>query len=326
MAGQRAEDLLALEVGVAGARSSPAAQRSWCFPAVTGHPGHGRRHAPPPRRAHRSSSQSSGTRITARAVIVVGMMSSTRAAGSSAGQNSICPPRAVLAGVPLPLPPEIVSGRGRPRPTRPAAACPPRRRRGQCQCGRPGTVSTSAQNRSVRRTHGQEGHREAVQRRGRRARHREALGPPARPRRASIDRHGSGSAAFVPDAAPDPRERPRRHVAHLADGRVVRLQRPGGDERLDGRFHRVGRMEFGQAGQPGPQIAVRQVRVRQRLHPHLDTGGRRAGQPDPLAQHLDPRRVRGQRRAAPRTGHAIRRRYRRPRSWRSRSCPGRRSR
>ena len=56
-------------------------------------------------------------------------------------------------------------------------------------------------------------------------------------------------------------------------------------------------MEFGQAGQPGPQIAVRQVRVRQRLHPHLNTGGRRAGQPDPLAQHLDPRRAGGQRRA-----------------------------
>ena len=33
-------------------------------------------------------------------------------------------------------------------------------------------------------------------------------GPPARPRRASTDRHGSGSAALVPGAVPDPWKRP----------------------------------------------------------------------------------------------------------------------
>ena len=79
-------------IGVAGSLQFSGCPAQLVLPAVTGHPGHGRRHAPPPRRAHPSSPHSSGTRITARAVIVVGMMSSIRAAGSSAGQNSTCPP------------------------------------------------------------------------------------------------------------------------------------------------------------------------------------------------------------------------------------------
>ena len=108
------------------------------------------------------------------------------------------------------------------------------------------------------------------------------------------------------------KKRPPITARRLGDDRVVRLQCPGGDECLDGRLRRVGRMGFGHAGQPDPQITVRRVRVRPAAPPaparlRMARWAARSARPAPR-----PTPCPGPAAGSPRTGHAIRRRCRRP--------------